>query len=192
MSVVKRHFRADPTTTKNALLRLMRKLGAENVTLKQDLLGKSKAAEITFDRTFRGAWDNARRAYDEETRRYHVLVETYEHPEDNLRALYLTLEYQYKIIELYAPQQTSTQLKQSFDRVFGQFEELAPLDATRLLASGGRWWEVLGTSDRPTRAELEHAYRALARLHHPDRGGNGAVMQRINTAYSEGLQALAS
>lgn len=32
---------------------------------------------------------------------------------------------------------------------------------------------------------IESSYRALARLHHPDRGGDGTTMQRVNAAYAE-------
>lgn len=32
---------------------------------------------------------------------------------------------------------------------------------------------------------VKAAYRALSKLYHPDRGGDGAAMQRINEAYSQ-------
>jgi hypothetical protein len=189
MSGTKRHFRADERTTMPALMRLMKKIGAENVSLKRDIMGTSKAAEITFDRSFR-EYNYQRKGYDGEVKRYHVLMDTYDHPDDNLRALYLSLEYQYKLLELYAPKQTVTQMKAGFDKVFGEWEMGQPVDVSRILTAGARWWEIMGTSEKPSKDELQHAYHALSRLHHPDKGGDETMMKRVNLAYAEGLRAI--
>lgn len=44
-------------------------------------------------------------------------------------------------------------------------------------------WQTLGLdSSRPTREQVEDAYRRLAMKHHPDRGGDVSEMARINAA----------
>lgn len=44
-------------------------------------------------------------------------------------------------------------------------------------------WQVLGLeTSRPSRSEVESAYRRLASEHHPDRGGDEQHMARINAA----------
>lgn len=47
------------------------------------------------------------------------------------------------------------------------------------------WWEVLGVGKDATMGEIQTAYRALARKHHPDGGGDTEVFLRIQTAYEE-------
>lgn len=57
------------------------------------------------------------------------------------------------------------------------------------LAAGGRsgeaWWDVLGVAPNAARTEIDAAYRRLARIHHPDVGGDETEMQRISAAYEE-------
>lgn len=48
------------------------------------------------------------------------------------------------------------------------------------------WWQVLGVSATATPAEVEAAYRRLAKQHHPDAGGSDAVMAELNRARQEG------
>ena len=48
-------------------------------------------------------------------------------------------------------------------------------------------WQVLGVAGNATGEEIDAAYRRLAALHHPDRGGDSAQMARINTARDQGL-----
>lgn len=47
------------------------------------------------------------------------------------------------------------------------------------------WFEVLGVSQRATKEEIKTAYRGLAAKHHPDRGGDAALMAQINKALEE-------
>lgn len=50
-----------------------------------------------------------------------------------------------------------------------------------------QWFQVLGVSAHATEQEIDAAYRRLAMEHHPDRGGNGDQMARINAARDAGL-----
>lgn len=46
-------------------------------------------------------------------------------------------------------------------------------------------WEVLGLQRGAAPDSINNRYRELARQHHPDRGGDSALMARINQAYRE-------
>jgi hypothetical protein len=50
------------------------------------------------------------------------------------------------------------------------------------------WWEVLGVSKTASRAEIEAAYRSLARDRHPDRGGTNEQMAALNEAREKALR----
>lgn len=66
------------------------------------------------------------------------------------------------------------------ERAFTGFTALPP--------KGGEvrpWWEVLGVPVTATPEMVKTAYRALAAIHHPDRGGDAETMARINRAYEE-------
>lgn len=54
------------------------------------------------------------------------------------------------------------------------------------------WWEVLGVPRNSTCDDISAAYRRLASLHHPDRGGSAAVMAEVNAAREQGLAACAA
>jgi hypothetical protein len=45
-------------------------------------------------------------------------------------------------------------------------------------------YEVLGVSPSASPEEIRRAYLALARLHHPDAGGNVSEMRRLNEAWA--------
>lgn len=64
------------------------------------------------------------------------------------------------------------------ERAFTGFTALPP--------KGGEdrpWWEVLGVDRDSDATAVKDAYRRLATLHHPDAGGEGETMSRINVAY---------
>lgn len=44
-------------------------------------------------------------------------------------------------------------------------------------------FRLLGLSPSATWEEIERAYRAKAKIHHPDRGGDGDAMRALNEAY---------
>lgn len=45
------------------------------------------------------------------------------------------------------------------------------------------WWEVLGVSVRSSKDDIKKAYWKLAKIHHPDTGGNLQDFNRISDAY---------
>ncbi len=49
---------------------------------------------------------------------------------------------------------------------------------------------ILGIAPNATADEIRIARRELARIHHPDAGGDAAVMQRVNAAAGEALRLL--
>jgi len=46
-------------------------------------------------------------------------------------------------------------------------------------------YRMLGLSPSASWEEIERAYRAKAKLHHPDRGGDGDTMRALNEAYAK-------
>lgn len=46
-----------------------------------------------------------------------------------------------------------------------------------------RYYEILGVTKTATNDELRKAYRKLAKIKHPDKGGNDAEFQELQTAY---------
>lgn len=45
--------------------------------------------------------------------------------------------------------------------------------------------DILGYEREPSSQELRKRYKSLASLHHPDKGGSKAMMQRLNDAYEK-------
>lgn len=49
-------------------------------------------------------------------------------------------------------------------------------------------FEILGLPEGATEAEIKRAYRRLAALHHPDRGGDAEAFTRVRRAYEHALK----
>jgi len=47
---------------------------------------------------------------------------------------------------------------------------------------------VLGVQSNAKIAEIVNAYKALARVHHPDVGGNSEDFIKLRNAYEEGIK----
>jgi len=52
-----------------------------------------------------------------------------------------------------------------------------------------QWWQVLGCKPDTPIATVEQVHRELAKRHHPDRGGSGAMMARLNAALDQARTA---
>jgi hypothetical protein len=62
-----------------------------------------------------------------------------------------------------------------------------------LPAPAGRdWWEVLSLPKDASRDDIRAAYRRLASVHHPDKGGSAEKMAELNAAQDKALQERAS
>lgn len=169
-----RRFKATLDTTTRDLVATVRKLGATNLRVEQDLF--KGAATIRFDRG---------------GTRYVFESKQYKNALDNLRAAQLTIEYLYRALEHYGV----TQTQQALDKAFAQFFlgfEATPDDTALLLGSGDApWWDVLGVERTADKAAITNAFRALAKTHHPDYGGQAEDFKRLRAAYEQALKEAA-
>ncbi len=165
-----RRFSAQPQTIQKELTTLVRKLGATSLKINQDLF--TGQAEIIFDRA---------------GQRYAFRCTRYNNPMDNLRAAQLTITYLWRALEEYGVTGKTEQLDQTFAQFFLGFAALT--NDTALLLGDGRaqWWEILGVRSDADKAEITNAYRALAKVHHPDVGGRAEDFKRLRAAYEEAI-----
>lgn len=95
-----------------------------------------------------------------------IAVDQYDRIADNLAAIAATLEAM-RAIERHGGAAI-------LDRAFTGFTALP---------SPEQPWQVLGlATSKPTREQIDEAYRKLAMQHHPDRGGDPQQMARLNSA----------
>lgn len=106
-----------------------------------------------------------------------MAVDAYHRVRDNVAAIAATLEAM-RAIERHGG---ATVL----ERAFTGF--------TALAAPGSKpWWEILNLTHDATKAQIELAYRTLARQRHPDYGGSDSMMAELNRARDEALKARAA
>lgn len=95
-----------------------------------------------------------------------IAVDRYDRVADNLAAIAATLEAM-RAIERHGGAAI-------LERAFTGFTALPAPEQP---------WQTLGLeTSHPTQEQIDRAYRRLASEHHPDRGGNEAMMSRINAA----------
>lgn len=106
--------------------------------------------------------------------------DTYGHIHENIHAIGLTIEA-LRTIERHGAAEL-------LDRAFTGFEALPAPGAKK------HWREILDVpADTPAGMQLHRArehYRALANIHHPDRGGSHDRMAEINVAWEEAQNEL--
>lgn len=165
-----RHFEATQETTIREIQFVMKQIKASSLRIEQDIL--SNYVKVIFDR--------AGKRYVRECTRWPNAL-------DNLRAIGLQIEYLWRALESLGVNSSESSFDHEFDIIFGGFFP-AP-DDTALLIGDGRapWWEVLGVKPEATKAEIRSAYRALARVHMPDAGGDTEAAKILNTAYHTGI-----
>lgn len=172
-TTTKRRFEASEQTVYRDLRSTIIKMNGSSLKVDYDLLGNDSSVRVYFDRG---------------GKRYISQCGEWSHFLDNLRAAQLAIEYTYRIAEGYGVNFSEEKGKAQdvFDRLFAALE--APLDSNILLLGGGsEWWDVLGVSQKATRAEIVNAYRALAKVHHPDVGGDGEEFKRLRAAYERAI-----
>jgi hypothetical protein len=170
-----RRFAAREDTIYKALQATLRRAGATSLRVEgRDLLdAQDVEARIIFDRG---------------GRRYVVRCARWPHFLDNLRAAERTIYFLHHALAEYGAV-TTEQAADAFGTIFGGFEA-TPADAVLMLGDGTEpWWVVLGVLATATRADIDNAYRALARVHHPDAGGSVAAFQRLRLAYNAAIAA---
>lgn len=165
-----RRFSATSTTTVRDLQRVMIQINATSLKINQDVM--TGVVEVIFDRN---------------GRRYKLTADTWKDSLDNLRAIGLTITYLYRAIESYGVKIEQTRFDEIFERMFGGFIA-TPDDSVLMLSSGAAdWWTVLGVEPNATAAAIKNAFRALAKTHHPDAGGDPADFKRLRAAYDAGM-----
>ena len=189
----KRRFTAQPKTIQRDLRKVITAMGATSLKVSQDIF--EGPAEIVFDRG---------------GQRYVFRCDKYDDALDNLRAAQLAtpapvaagagVTYLWRALEEYGVVSEA----QTLDRVFAQFFlgfAATPDDTVLLLDSGAEeWWKILGVEPEADQAatpalvtagaSVRNAFRALARRHHPDAGGDPAEFKRLRQAYEQALVQL--
>lgn len=152
------------------LLRTREVVLSSNVPLRVDGLPMASASEpadpgvaVYFDRYTSGEW-----------KPYVIACDAYRKVKWNLRAIGETVAALRSIQRHGA----SSMLEQAFTG----FAALPPAHR------GKPWHEVLGVEERACAADIRDAYRELARIHHPDAGGDAERMGEINRAFAEAKQ----
>jgi hypothetical protein len=168
-----RRFSATQQTTIKDLQRIMTKIAATSLRIEQDVMGGS--VKVIFDR--------AGKRYIRECMRWPDSL-------DNLRAIGLQIDYLYRALEVYGVDMSEVSFDQEFDNVFAGF--LATPDDNALLLGDGlaHWWEVLGIKPDSNQNDIRNAFRSLARIHHPDVGGNEEDFKRLRAAFDEAMKAV--
>lgn len=186
----RRRFEAQRATVDRELKAILAKMGATSGRVDMDITERDPAATITFDRA---------------GKRYTFRCAKWLVPLDNYRAAQLTIVRLYQALEDYgttreeadaAPlntrQKRQREAEAAFDQLFGTFQPL-PDDTVLLIGDGAvNWWDVLGVARDADRRAIENAFKALARVHHPDHGGTDAAFIRLRRAYEAGIAAVAA
>jgi hypothetical protein len=166
----RRHFTAQHATILRELQSVLRAMGATGLQIATDY--DSHEVTIQFDRA---------------GRRYVYRSGNYAHAEDNLRAAQLTIGYLYKAAEVWGTAPSDAAADDPIAQAFTGYQA-TPDDSALLLGdSRAPWWEVLWIPRSSDRAAIRNAYLSLARIHHPDAGGDDASFARLNDAYKQAL-----
>jgi hypothetical protein len=169
--MAKNRFTAKETTVKSQLMNTMKKIEATSLKIEQDeFTGEVK---VIFDRS---------------GKRYTKTCTRWQRSLDNLRAIGLSIEYLYRAVEIYGVESA-----EEFNNLFNQAFigiEATPDDNVLLIGNSTEWWEILGTNRNANKNDIINAYRSLAKIHHPDNGGNKEQFVKLRKAYDEGLTSL--
>lgn len=169
MSSSKRRFSAKESTVKKELHNTIKKIDATSLKISLDEF--SGEVEVIFDR---------------DGKRYTKTCSRWENSLDNLRAIQLSIEYLYRAVEIYG-----IESQEEFNNLFNQTFvgiEATPDDSVLMIGNATNWWEILGIKKEANEKEIKNAYKSMARVHHPDSGGDVEQFKKIREAYNEALR----
>lgn len=167
--MAKRRFSAQESTVKKQLRNTMNKIEATSLKISMDEFNGE--VEVIFDR---------------DGKRYTKKCSKWEHSIDNLRAIGLSIEYLYRAVEIYG-----IESQEEFNNLFNSTFigiEATPDDSALMLGYDSEWWSILGINKDATKEEIRNGYKAMARIHHPDAGGNPEQFQKVRKAYEEAIR----
>ena len=167
--MAKRRFKAQESTVKRELRNTINKIEATSLKISQDEFNGE--VEVIFDRN---------------GKRYTKKCSKWENSLDNLRAIQLSIEYLYRAIEIYG-----IESKEEFNSLFNQMFvgiEATPDDSILKIGNETNWWDILQVKKESSEKDIQNAFRSMARIHHPDMGGNPEQFKKLRKAYDEALK----
>jgi len=165
-----RRFTAQESTVKRELRNTMNKIDASSLKIETDEM--SGEVKVVFDRN---------------GKRYTKNCVKWDTSLDNLRAIQLSIEYLYRAVEVYGVE-TEEEFNDLFDSIFIGIEA-TPDDSVLMIGSGDKtWWEFLGVKENCSKKDVINAFKSLAKVHHPDAGGDSETFKRLRKAYEEALK----
>lgn len=178
-------FEVDFARARDDLMRSLKLLGARdvilssNLPLRRDGLPLASAPKRPEDPGVAVYWTVSRLEGARWVSTPFVMAcDRYLSPVANVRAIGLTVEA-LRAIERHGTRQLR-------DRAFQGFAALPPA------AGASSWRAVLGLVDGAiTREAIDEAYRRLAMVRHPDRGGTDELMAELNAARADALREVA-
>ena len=166
---MKRRFSAQDSTIKKELRNTMNKIEATSLKIENDEMNGD--VKVIFDR---------------DGKRYTKTCNKWDISLDNLRAIQLSIEYLYRAIEVYGVE-TDEEFNDLFNTIFIGIEA-TPNDDVLMIASGDKvWFEILGIKKDCSKKDIINAYKSLAKVHHPDVGGDKLIFIKLRKAYEEGI-----
>ncbi len=166
--MVARRFTAQESTVKRELRNTINKIEATSLKISQDEFNGE--VEVIFDRN---------------GKRYTKKCSKWENSLDNLRAIQLSIEYLYRAVEIYG-----IESQEEFNSLFNQMFigiEATPDDSILKIGNENNWWEILKVKKESSEKEIQNAYKSMARIHHPDMGGDAEQFKKLRKAYDEAL-----
>ncbi len=167
--MTKRRFKAQETTVKRELRNTINKIEATSLKISQDEF--SGEVEVIFDR---------------DGKRYTKKCSKWEDSLDNLRAIQLSIEYLYRAVEIYG-----IESQEEFNNLFNQIFvgiEATPDDSILKIGNETNWWDILKIKKESSEKEIQNAYKSMARIYHPDMGGDAEQFKKLRKAYDEALK----
>lgn len=175
-------FKLEFGRARDETLRELRLLGAKNVVLSSNVplrldgIPYANTAEppdpgiaVYFDRDVPAP--TREKPWTKVTRPFVIACDTYSKVRWNMRAIGVTVE-SLRAIERHGSSQMLEQAFQGFLALPPKRDDARP------------WWEVLGVDANAMQDEILRAFRELAAIHHPDKGGDSQRMAEISAAYA--------